>query len=249
MIKIILISVFSFLTISLFSQVVNIEEQRILCDTNGFYGGLHISSNTEKDKLSKFESSSGVSLSFKHNKHLWLNLTTYDIGKIGDTDYTNKFFNHSRYNYDFHNNVYVGELFFQIMMNDFLDVDHRTLVGGGCRLKIFNKNNTSLHIGILAMYEHEKLITNLIEDSFRSSDYLSFVYKVNKIFTIFNTIYYQTKFNDFTDYRIFYGITFELKMTDKLYFSILANCLYDEVPAAGIDKFTYVNQNKLSFKF
>jgi hypothetical protein len=109
--KFFLISIILFFSYTSYSQIVNIEQQRVTTDSNGFTMSLNASSLAIKDKTDKFELLSGVNFSIRHNKHLFLNYTTYNVGKIENTNYTNKFFIHNRYNYDLYKNIYTGEIF------------------------------------------------------------------------------------------------------------------------------------------
>lgn len=246
---ILLISILSLVLIGK-SQVVNIEQQRIeMSDSNEIKGGLFLSSEAVQDKLSKFELTTGLNISAQYEKHLILNLTTYDVAKIEGTNYTNRFFNHTRYNYNFHKKIYVGEAFFQVMSNDFLDVDNRTLAGAGLRIRLINKPKLSLHFGFISMYEFERLMDSSATESFRSSDYLSLVYNLNDRINILAAVYYQPRYDNFKDYRVYNSFMADFKITKNLHYSIVLNILYDEFPAPGIKNTVYSNTNKLTFKF
>ena len=146
-------------------------------------------------------------------------------------------------------------LFYQIQSNDILLLQRRQLVGIGSKAKLFQmnrKDSTELFsgkLGIGVMLEEELLnrVDLPIDEQFytfypRASFSWMMFLKVNEVFSIINTSYFQPYLADFTDFRYMNETNLLFELTDKLSFSIDIEIRYDNRPPS-ILKNTDINSN------
>lgn len=248
--RILLITIVALFTIkmSAFSQVVNIEAQRIKTDTIGWAGSVGGSFNWTKNVSQIFAINAAAHLQYKSPKNLYLLLGDYSLLKSDEKNFINNAFVHFRINHTF-TEVLRGEVFTQLQNNKISKIDTRFLIGAGPRIKFPLPKTIKVYLGIMFMYEYEKEITDppIYNNTFRNSSYLSFNIKPNKIISINSTTFYQPRLDYFSDFRILNQTTVSLAVSKKLEVTINWNYLYDEFPVEGVPQ---INANySTGFKY
>jgi hypothetical protein len=241
---------------STFSQLVNIESQRVQTDTIRFVisGDLSYSSQkTNEEKFSVFGASFTSQLKTKSLKDIFLLLVSADYSKINDYDLSNSLLMHYRYNRKISNFIRL-EAFVQYQNNKLIGVDYRELIGFGPRIKITRKEDLKLYYGLLYMYENEKTITenNIISYSSlnRISTYLSASIKIaHDIAELTTVTYYQPSITDYNNYRLNNQSSLVFSITPHIKFTNTVTILYDDSPPIGISKsnFSFTNGIKISY--
>lgn len=230
------------------SQIVNIEAQRIQTDTTGWAGSMGGSFNWTKSVDEVFAANASAHLQYKTNKNLYLLLFDYSFLKGAEQKFVDNTFLHFRINHKF-TELLRGELFTQLQTNKITRIDTRFLIGAGPRFKIPAAKNIKVYLGVLFMYEYEK---ELVEPErynrdFRNSSYLSFTYKPNEFLELTSTTFYQPRLDYFSDFRITNQETVTLSITKKLSATLNWNYLYDAFPVEGVPN-SYVTFST-GFKF
>lgn len=229
--KIILLVVVLFFSYNGYSQVVNIESARLHTDTIRF-ASINEASMFYNDNnglsLFNFKVSSTSQLKSKNLKNIILLTGNYNIIKSASAIYQNSWLVHMRYNYKL-TRLFRLETFLQNQYNYIIDLNQRSFIGGGFRLKLLAKENISVYLGESYIYENEQNYDKDISRiNHRNSTYLSFNIKLlkNKI-EIINTCYYQPKYADFSDYNFLEQFKVNNKIGKKINIFGLLNYMID----------------------
>ncbi|MCW5518667.1 DUF481 domain-containing protein [Aureitalea sp. L0-47] len=232
------------------AQILNAESLRKVTDTSGFSGSISASLALKRNVNDFVTISSDIHLQYKMNKHLVLFKNDIAFQKIEGQDFDNSFIIHFRYNYRFHDRI-AWEVFLQGQYNKINLIDYRRLAGIGPRFKLTTSEKYKFYLGILAMYEHEKVTDGItpIQEDIRGSSYLSFsLYPTDNI-TIISTTYYQPRIDKFSDYRISSQSSLLVMLFKNFALNTSYTFTYDVFPAVGIPNSQYDFSTGLTYSF
>ncbi|MFH0866166.1 MAG: DUF481 domain-containing protein [Bacteroidota bacterium] len=247
--KILIAFIFFLFPAIAFSQVLNIEEERIKTDTTGWAGDAVVSFQLLKSDDQLVDLGTRLHLQYKTKRSLYLMLSDYSFVKAGADEYANSGFQHLRYNYKI-KDWYTWEAFTQAQFNKVLSLKFRGLMGTGPRFKVIKTKSFRLYFAWLYMFEYEEIEQNSeINRNHRISSYVSFSWKLNDVLSLVNTTYYQPMINNFSDFRISAQTDLKIKISGKFSFSLGYNHYYDTDPPEGVVNTIYSLDNKLSFEF
>ncbi len=220
-------------------QILNMEDYRIHNDTLGWSGKAGIDLYVTKNTKTLTKISGLWHVQHKSEKDLILLLAKYSLLKSDAQDLIDQSVLHLRYNHFFTQNL-IGEWFIQGQKNSISGIFFRGLSGLGLRLKLsknFEKNK--VYFGTAPMFEYEQTTSNKIIKLWRWSNYVSFTFSPNKLFSLVSTTYYQPVFVHFKDFRISSQNSLMFKMTDHLSFKTSFIYNFDNKPVSGIPKEQY----------
>ncbi|WP_242928892.1 DUF481 domain-containing protein [Pontibacter vulgaris] len=199
-------------------------------------------------------------ISAKHS-YLLLNylnylLINYDSKTERNTVASNGY---SHFRINLHRNRKLSyELFTQLQADKARGLELRTLAGGGLRLALLRKENTSLYFGTGLMHEHEEWQDPEQEGRLRVSDlpkstnYFSAKVKLNDHVNTEGIVYYQTgydgKIDDWRN-RISNDLTLNVKLNKTLTFRTNFNCTFEDEPIVPVTKFVYAISNGIQVQF
>lgn len=235
-----LIFCFTFiLSIHLFSQIVNIESQRIHSDTTGWDGTLEAGFAVNQNNNLLISATTNAHVQYKTRKDLFMVLGGWRFTNGGTSRFVNDGMVHIRYNRKFNSWLRL-EVFGQVQYNELLNLRLRTLVGMGPRFKFVDKKFMHMYTGVIYMFEYEnQAITDTLEYNNRLSTYLSWTIDPNPNFSFVATTYYQPKLTDWGDFRVSGNYALRFKAFKRLAFKIEFNFLFDTQPPAGINPFVF----------
>lgn len=239
-----------FFNLTIFGQIINIENSRIHSDTTGWMGSagllLSMTKNTNEIYLVQLD----AHVQYKSQKDLFLIVGNYGFLSGSTQNLINNSFLHFRYNRKL-NNLVRAEVFTQILQNPVTLIDYRFLTGAGPRLKLVDKKSFRLYAASLFMYEYEREldVNKTIHNDLRSSNYISISYKINDNTELVNTLYYQPLFNYINDYRILEQFQLSVKAGRKLALTVNVNYLYDNKPAGNVPGINYTLSTGLNYAF
>jgi len=240
---------FLLFSVSVYSQVVNIESKRMRSDTTGWSGNAEANFQLSKTTEEIFDFGARLHFQFKHKNYLWLFLNEYRLIKGGGTEFVNSGFAHVRYNHKVTKELLRWEVFTQIQFNGALDVGLRGLAGTGPRFKIYDSDEFRVYAASLYMFEYQENVNKtIIERNHRASSYLSFTIDIGKV-EFSNTAYYQPNLKDFKNYRIYTQTDLLFEIFEQLDFKTAFAYRYDTRPFPDIPKSTYYLMNGLVFEF
>ncbi len=222
-----------------FSQIVNIESQRIHSDTTGWDGTLDAGLSINQNNSLLVSATAGAHVQYKTKKDVYMLLGGWRFTNGGTSRFVNDGMAHFRYNHKFTKWLRL-EAFTQVQYNELLNLRIRYLVGMGPRFKFIDKKWIHMYTGTLYMFEYEnQAITDTMEYNHRLSTYLSWTIDPNPNFSFVATTYYQPKLTDWSDFRISGNYSLRFKAFKRLAFKIEFNFLYDAAPPAGIVPFVF----------
>lgn len=233
-----------------FSQVVNVESQRIQSDTTGWFGNAGTSFLFEKNAVKVINISAVAHVEYKTAKSLYLFLVDYNLLEGNDKTLNNNLFYHLRYNYKIYKWLR-WEAFTQLQQNNVTGIKLRLLAGTGPRFKLAGSKKLSLYVATSAMYEYEKeqTVPVVYHRDFRSSNYASLTCKLSENGELVSTVFYQPLFKNLSDYRLLNEITIRFKIAKHFSFTTGWDYLYDSKPAANTPKLNYSISNGIEFSF
>jgi len=235
--------------IPIFSQIINIESQRIQTDTTGWSGNLGVSLTASKNTVSYTAFNAQGHLQHKTDNDLWLFLVDYDLVRAGDQNFSDSWFSHVRYNRKIGGVIRV-EAFSQAQYNEVSKIDLRLLNGIGLRFKLSDYKRARFYYGATYMYEYEEVIAeDEINKDSRLSSYFTFTLRPEKHVFFSNTTYIQPLFKDFEDYRLSNDTRLVFSITSQLRFSTTFRFLYDSNPPVEVPNSIYQVNNGLFFQF
>lgn len=223
----------------LFSQVINIESQRIHTDTTGFDGTLEAGFTVNQNNSLLISATSLAHVQYKTKKDLFMLVGNWRFTNGGTNRFVNDGMVHFRYNHSFVNWLKL-EAFTQVQYNQLLNLRFRYLVGMGPRFKMVDKPFMKMYSGLAYMFEYEEDVNpDTVEYNNRFSTYVSWTIEPNKNFSFIATTYYQPKITDWSDFRISGNYALRFKAFKRLAFKIEFMFLYDSHPPIGIQPFVF----------
>ncbi|MFT5848398.1 MAG: hypothetical protein ACJARX_001033 [Psychroserpens sp.] len=241
-----------FLSLTGFSQVVNIETLRKASDTTKWSGSVGLYVSLIKNKNDIFRIANKAHVQYKDEKNLWLFVNDLNFEKVEGNSLVNRGTQHLRYNRKLSERI-KWEAFGQVQYDAISQIDFRGLVGTGPRFKLSKNEDYLFYLGTLIMYEYEKasnVVSDRIQKDVRGSAYLSFsLYPTEKI-SIISTSYYQPKLDGFSDYRFSSNTSLLFEIFKDFAFKTNFNYFHDAVPVSSdIPKTQFELTNGLIYSF
>lgn len=237
-------------SVTIKGQIINIEKKRLGAAENGWHGNIDFNLKYTKNTKEIWEFGNKAAFQYHLDKSNFLFITDLKIIRKGSEDLINKGYAHLRYNRTFKDSGSVSlEGFWQVQYNGIQKIGFRNLSGAGFRLKLLGNDTINLNTGISGMYEYEETTLNEIHRNFRSSNYLSFNWRINSKLGFKTINYYQPLFSDFSDYRYSNESSLSLTLTKRLSLTVSYSVLYDSEPVEGVPSTITSVNNALRFKF
>ena len=231
------------------TQILNIEERRLITDTTGWSGTLSANISASQNTRSFFSSGANGNIQLKSNKNLYLLFGGINFVSAGGNDFNNAGFGHLRYNRKVNDLIRI-ELFTQIQYNSLTKITSRILNGAGIRLKLSQYETAKFYFGLTYMNEYEELKNpEIINRDHRLSSYLTFTLNPVKAISFRNTTYVQPKFGEVYDYRLSNDTSMFFKINKHLRLVTQFHYLYDSRPPADVPSVNYEVTNGLAFSF
>jgi len=157
-----------------------------------------------------------------------------------DVPFISQSFLHTRWTAMWHERV-GSELFAQHQQNRFFRLQRRNLIGAGVRVEMVHEPAFMLWGGSGYMLEFERIdVLPGASDrpetvDHRWTSYLTARLSLseNRLF-LQNTVYYQPRFDDFTDFRALFELEALSRITDLLAFGATLGVLHDGAPPTGV---------------
>lgn len=238
----------------LFSQIVNIESQRRLfeSDTTEWFGAVDLGFNLTQNGNSVYTFTGNAHFERHRQKNLWISLTNYRLVNINGESFINSGFQHFRYNRQLSGFV-TGEVFGQLQYDERLRIKVRGLLGIGPRFHLLSFDQGVVYLGLSYMYQYEEIAkTNIIHRDHRLNSYLSMNYEFLPGFRLISTSYYQPLITDLSVTRFSSQSSILLKISSHLSFRTAFNITIDSrlsEDASGVPVTVYSLVNGLKWTF
>jgi len=209
----------------------------------------------------KFNSGNSDTLSLglagkgQYSEEAWLvyMIAAYSYGESNDIENTNDGIFHFRYVHEIADTPYDYELFVQTEFNKFQAIKARNLAGANIRRDFADLPFNKFYIGLGLFYSYMEPDTITLNDPvyerIKLNTYISFVKKVNDIFSVTYLGYYQPDVEDFSDFRIFQIVQFTTEITENTALSFDVLHKYNTTPYHAIEKTDIRSTINLRYKF
>ncbi len=247
--KISLIFLFVFLSLTIFSQIVNIEKKRK--NTKGFQANIGFEFNIKDNGKQFLELKNSVDIQYSYKAHTLIFLNDIKLLNIDKGSFINNGFQHLRYNYTIKDSSFITlEAFGQYQYNEQKLLQKRIISGGGPRFAVARKKNFSFYFAPLTMYEYEQLSDSLLSKTefVRLDSYTNLYFKINDIVSFNHILYYQPRFADFSDYRISSEAGLNFNITKYIGYKVGFAFDYDNQPPENVQNTFWYFNNKLVLK-
>jgi hypothetical protein len=222
------------ISMSCFSQVINIETLRRASDSAKWSGSVGLDVSLIKNTNSIFRIANKAHVQYNDQFNSWLFVNDLNFEKVEGNSLVNKGTQHLRYNRRL-NQWLKWEAFAQSQYDAISEIDFRGLLGIGPRFKLSSDEDYRFYLGTLLMYEYEQatnVVSNRIEKDIRASAYLSFSLYPTESISIISTSYYQPNLKVFKDYRFSSNTAILFKIYEDLAFKTNFNFIYDAFPVS-----------------
>lgn len=245
--RVLLTFIFTYFCIQFAFTQVNTEKMRLWADSSGFSGNVNFATKLIKGNSELFQLDVKLNLLYKHKKHLMFSLNNFSQTHSGDNKIIDKGFSLLRYNYEF-TDKYIWEVFLQGEFNHLRKLDRRFLVGSAFRYIPFHTDNVFGAIGIAIMRE-EEAISDTTFVKYRASDYFTLEIQINDILSFTNTIYYQPRLSDWSDFRLLNEGAIRIKVFKRIELWSAVQYRYDSEPPALVKHYDIELKNGIRFYF
>ena len=241
-----------FISISCFSQVVNVESLRKPSDSAKWTGSVSLDVSLIRNTNNIFRIANKAHVQFDNETNFWLFVNDLNIQKIEGSSLVNRGTQHFRYNRRISEKV-KWEVFAQGQFDAISEIGFRGLLGTGPRFKLSTNDDYRFYLGTLIMYEYERAsndIPNRIQNDIRGSIYFSFSLYPTESISIISTSYYQPKVDVFSDFRFSSNTSLLFKIFEDLAFKVNFNFFHDEFPVSSeVPKTQFELTNGLLYTF
>ncbi len=246
----ILIATLWLISIGASAQIINIEKKRLGSVENGWHGNIDFHFKYTNNTRKIWEFGNRAAFQYHKDKNNYLFITDLKLIRKDHEDLINKGYGHFRYNHLFKDSGNVSlEGFAQVQYNGVQKIKFRSLNGAGLRMKVLGNDTINLNFGTAAMFEHEENTLESVTQDIRSSNYLSFNWKISAKLGFKTINYFQPLFRQPDDYRFSNESSLSLSLTQKLSLTVTYNVLYDAYPVEGVPNTITSIHNALRFKF
>jgi hypothetical protein len=201
---------------------VNVEVLRKQLTKEGVHGRLGGSITTYNGNTRGTELGGSTLVGYRSGRDLgYLNINANYSNFSGEVQVANAFI-HLRYNYKI-NDWLAAEAFAQAENDRFRRLRLRTLFGVGLRFTVAETEMVSLFYGVSYMYEHTELSESVADRPVRPND----VSRMNNYAALLlvldpgraalsNTMYFQPRFDDFSDVRLLDILSLDVSITGRI---------------------------------
>lgn len=234
------------------SAISNIESERPNLPEQGLDASvkLGLDGKTGNDEEKDYEGS--IKLVYRIHDEVFLFLVDGEYGSTRDVKDTDNTFVHGRWTHII-SPRWSTEGFAQWEQDEFDNIQSRTLVGGGGRYLLFQKEDVfSFTLGVGAFHENEvqDLVSYEQSDTFwRINTYYTFKYQMTKTISFLNTTYLQPRVAEYSDLRALSEYGLKIGITDRLALIMQYNVTYDSDPAQNFDVDPPIDNHKVNTEY
>ena len=218
----------------------------------GYSGILKGSLQTKRGNSDIDNYSAGLRVQYDNNSSyvVWSDLV-FDYGEASGKKNVNKTYAHLRLVHTLFSKTLNYELFGQSETNEFTNVQHRFLAGGGLRYHEDLNSWGSLYFGLGGFGEDIKYLSTADpkEQNIRMNSYISYTKKFDKKSKLSYVMYYQPRVDDFSDYIFSNGLETTIRVYEKLYLSFVLYFDVDSAPAVGVKDIDFTQKTSFIYKF
>ena len=251
-------------TFSSFSQVLIIDRDNLTTDstsTRALSAFIGFGFNINKQKTTVLDLNQSSDIGYLISDHALYFISNVKLVASGANDLVNSGHLHLRYRWQ-RNKIVQPEIFGQYQWEGARGMEKRILTGSNLRVRILKDTTGSAYLGVGIMHEHERWNYSAVDDEFlpasvedivinrpRINSYLKVTKRISPSagFSVIGFVQAEPNEN-ITLPRIASSATLQLKVTNKIEFSVNFNNIYDLNPVVPIDKHFFSLGNSLVIK-
>jgi len=196
---------------------------------------------------STFEGSGRVQLRSKAN--VWRLIGSGKRTTVHGVETAKSTLGHLRHNYLL-NDRWATLVFLQHQKNPFQRLDSRYLIGLGGRWLAVKGESTLIYLGAAHMFEQER-----IQDeeghtkAQRFSGFVSLETRLSEDVVVDFLVFYQPRWSDFKDWRMFGEVALEVELTGSLSLFTGYKLEHNSMPPEGVEQTDWDTKTGIAFKF
>lgn len=249
-------------SISVFSQIVNVESLRMNAKDKKLSGIVDLDFAVRKNKAGQTVVV-GTDIGAQWNmgtRNRLIFLSGYHLTQFNDTDdptvpsrnFNNQAFGHLRYNLDLSNTIAL-EAYSQVQWDEVQEIDIRALNGLGVRFELLQNDTSSFYFGLSYMLEYEETSEQpeaiTVNEHQRLSTYVSGQMGLNPFLSFNYVLYFQPRPAELQDFRVSSNLGLSIRLTRKVNFTTSASLLYDSRPPSTVPRTQYYLSNGIRMAF
>lgn len=225
-------------------------------DTFGVKWGLSLA--LYKGNTDLFRVDTDLNINYSKGKNYVFLVGNVTYGEKKNETYVNKAFVHLRAIRRF-SKRFMFELFAQEEFNELILLNRRDIIGAGVRVLVYKyeKGDSGLAInaGTGFMWEKERfketagIVKKDDASMFKSTNYISVNYVINKVLKAGNLTYVQFNTSGIKSTRVYSDLNLEVKLSKILGFTTAVNYRYDNNPPLTVKRYDIQIKNGLSLRF
>lgn len=247
-----------------FSQILNIERNRLGRDTARYWTGqidlnllLH-NRSAQPDAPVRYTSlSTSADVAYTSLQHRYFLINQLSYSALTGNAFLRTGYSHFRTNFNWRQKL-SQEVFAQAQYDIGRGLRERYLAGGGLRYKLSESKKATVALGAGLMYEQERWAYPEEEDLQvtvrmpKNSNYLSLRWQVNPMVQLNSIAYYQHGYDHQFDtwrHRLSSDLNIAATLTNRIRFTTSLSASYDPTPVVPIVNWVYSLQNGIRFAF
>lgn len=242
-----------FLIPSVAYSITNIEAQRRPgLPEQGLGGSLAVAAEGQHGNVREEDYLFNARLQYRQQDNIYLGIAQRAYGSTRGLADTDSSFAHARWTHLF-TQTWASEVFSQWEEDRFDNLTSRSLIGGGARRVLLDKEaELNLALGLGAFYEREELdLSDFSEVNYtvRINSYLTYQHQLNDNVSINSTVYYQPSLDDLDDTLGLLTFGLNVKLTDALSLDVSYQANYDSQPAENLDVDPVIESERLNGQY
>jgi hypothetical protein len=150
------------------------------------------------------------------------------------------------------------DAFAQYQFDEFRKLSARAIAGVGVRLDLLRGGSDQTWLGTAAMFELERIEVDARDAMdggtsesryLRWTSYLGYRHRDGNRLALQNTIYFQPRFDDFSDFRVLEGLDVDVSLGGRLSVGIGLEVQYDSDPPQGVENADVRVRNAVRLRF
>jgi hypothetical protein len=233
------------------SQVLNVERLRGDVDREpGWVGELRFDASLNKYRDQVLRLGNQTNAGYYSEQHAYLLLNSINLVNVDGASVVSSGHVHLRGTF-YRTRTWSPELFTQYQYNLNMGMKGRYLAGGAIRYTFINSDDITGHIGTGFMYEYERWDideSELVEKNLlKSTTNLVIRGLLNPQVELLMIGYYQSRPDNFFQPRIISENQLNIRISQRLTFSVNFTLNYDFNPVIDVPELTYVLSNGIVF--
>ena len=238
-------------------QIINIDKVDTMPykKSADYSGKIAFGIEIDKQTTDIYQFDNSADISLRKYKTLYILSLNERLTQSGNSPLLNTGYVHLRMRNNYKNRIHL-ESFIQYQWNDNLGMEYRYLTGENIRQNLWYKKKWEMSIGSGIMFESEKWnytaskqnLPSIITTFIKNNTFIKWEGEVSESTSLCYSLFYQAKFEDFFNPRIFSTLDFSIGVSKRMCIQLNYSAMHDSKPIVPVPDFFYSFRNKLIYK-